>query len=35
MKRHYVYRCAITGRFVTAKYAQRHPTTTVRIRVKR
>lgn len=35
MKYCYVYRCAITGRFVTAAYARRHPTTTVRMRVKR
>ena len=26
----YRYRSAITGRYVTAKYARRHPRTTVR-----
>lgn len=28
----YRYRSAITGHFVTAKYAKRHPRTTVRER---
>lgn len=32
---YYVYRSAITGRWVSAAYAKRHPRTTVRIRRKR
>ena len=31
----YRYRSAITGRYVSAAYAKRHPTTTVRERVRR
>jgi hypothetical protein len=34
MKRKYRYRSAITGRFVSEKYAQKHPTTTVREKAK-
>jgi hypothetical protein len=30
MKPRYRYRSAITGRFVSAAYAKRHPETTVR-----
>ncbi len=30
----YRYRSAITGRYVSAAYAKRHPTTTVREAVK-
>ena len=33
MKRRFRHRSARTGRFVTAKYAARHPKTTVRERV--
>lgn len=31
----YVYRSAITGRFVSKAYAEAHPDTTVRMQVKR
>lgn len=31
----YVYRCAITGRFVSRTFAEANPSTTVRIRVKK
>lgn len=34
MKKRYRYRSAISGHFVTAKYARAHPKTTVRERVK-
>jgi hypothetical protein len=30
----YVYRSAITGRFVSARYAAKHPVTTTRERVR-
>ena len=30
----YRYRSAITGRYVTAEYAKKHPTTTVRERCR-
>ena len=33
MKRRFRHRSARTGRFVTAKYAARHPKTTVREKV--
>ena len=33
MKRRFRHRSARTGRFVTAKYAARHPKTTIRERV--
>jgi hypothetical protein len=32
--KHYIYRSAKTGRFVTAAYARRYPKSTVRERVK-
>lgn len=32
-KRRYIFRSAITGRFVTASYAKRYPHLTVRERV--
>lgn len=34
MKPAYRYRSAITGRYVSAAYAKKHPSTTVRERVK-
>ncbi len=34
MKARYRYRCAVTGRYVSAEYARRHPRTTLRERVK-
>jgi hypothetical protein len=35
MRQHvYLYRSAITGKFVSAAYAKRHPKTTIRQRVK-
>lgn len=34
MKRRFVYRSSITGRFVKASYARRYPWRTVRERVK-
>lgn len=33
-KKRYIYRSAKTGRFVSAKYAVKHPKTTVKERVK-
>ena len=33
-QRRYVYRSAITGRFVKAAYARRYPNRTVRERIK-
>ena len=35
MSNQVIYRSAVTGRIVTAKYAQAHPRTTVRETVKR
>ena len=35
MKARYVYRSAVTGRFVTAEFAKRWPKKTVREKVKR
>lgn len=34
MKKHYVYRSAVTGRFVSAAYAKRYPKRTIRQRIK-
>lgn len=34
MKRKYRYRSAITGRFVSEKYAKRNPKTTVKEKAK-
>jgi hypothetical protein len=34
-KTYFKYRSAITGRFVSKAYAEKHPLTTVRIRVKK
>ena len=33
-KFYFIHRSAITGRFVSAAFAQKHPRTTVRVRVK-
>lgn len=33
-KRHYRYRSAITGRIVSKAYAEAHPETTIRERVR-
>lgn len=35
MAKTYVYRSAVTGRFVSAQYAKENPDTTVRAEVKR
>lgn len=34
MKRRYVFRSAVTGRFVSAAYAKRYPHLTIKERVK-
>jgi len=35
MKYYYKYRSAITGRFVSEKYAKKHPKTTIREKYKK
>ena len=34
MKRRYVYRSAVTGKFVSAAYAKKYPHLTIKERVK-
>ncbi|MCK4666797.1 multidrug transporter [Candidatus Dependentiae bacterium] len=33
-KERYIYRSAITGRFVKKEFAQKHPETTIREKIK-
>lgn len=35
MKSYFIYRSAITGRFVSKRYALRYPKTTIKQRVRR
>lgn len=35
MKPYYLYRSAITGKFVSREYAEANPKTTVRVKVKK